>query len=126
MDMVNQLLVFLGEFLLVIGVIGDLIGALGLLRFPNFFVRLHAATIGAIGGAFYPLVGVTLIAIGADFLGAYRWFIAGSSLTTALLIALLAPTGTHALARATYRVKVSPLHPKVVDHLEDDRGHSHG
>ena len=123
MSMVNYIVVFIGEFLLVIGVIGDLIGALGLLRFPNFFVRLHAATIGSIGGAFYPLLGVTLIAIGADFLGVYRWFIAGSSLITAFLIAILAPTGTHALARATYRAKVSIPYPKVVDHLEED---SHG
>lgn len=120
MNLVSYVIVFIGEFLLVIGVIGDLIGALGLLRFPNFFVRLHAATIGVIGGAFYPLLGVTLIAIGADFLGVYRWFIAGSSLITALLIAILAPTGTHALARATYRVRVSIPYPKVVDHLEED------
>jgi multicomponent Na+:H+ antiporter subunit G len=120
MNLFNQLIVFFGEFLLVVGVVGDLIGALGMLRFPNFFVRLHAATIGAIGGAFYPLLGVTLIAFGADFLGAYRWFIAGSSLITASLIAILAPTGTHALARATYRSKVSKPYPKVVDHLEED------
>ena len=122
MDIVNYVVVFIGEFLLVVGVIGDFIGALGLLRFPDFFVRLHAATIGIIGGAFYPLLGVTLIAIGADFLGVYRWFIAGSSLITALLIAILAPTGTHALARATYRARVSTPYPKVVDHLEEDRG----
>ena len=119
---INEVLIYLGEVAIGIGVIADLIAAIGLLRFPNFFVRLHAATVGTIWGAFLPLIGAALVAAGADFLGRYRWFMAGSSLVTAILILILAPAGSHALARAAHRSRAAKVEPKVVDHLEEDRG----
>lgn len=114
------ILFYIGLTLVVIGAISDLIGALGMLRFPNFYVRLHAATIGAIGGAVYPLIGVALMAPSLSSLGSYRWYLLGASLVTALFIAIAAPTGSHALARAAHRAKVVEVRPKVVDHLEED------
>ncbi len=111
---------YIGLALVVIGAISDLIGALGMLRFPNFYVRLHAATIGAIGGAVYPLIGVALMSPSLTSLGTYRWYLMGASLVTALFIAMAAPTGSHALARAAHRAKVVEVYPKVVDHLEED------
>ncbi len=120
--MISAILIYVGWALLVIGAIADLIAAIGLNRFPNFFVRLHAATIGTIGGAFYPLLGVALIAFGAEFLGPYRFFMGGAALVTAFLILLLAPAGSHALARAAHRSKVVKPEPAVVDHLEEDGG----
>lgn len=119
--MIEWALVIIGEILVVIGAICDLIGSIGMLRFPNFFVRLHALTVGTIGGAFVPLIGVTLIALGAEFLGYYRWFVAGASLVTAVLLLLLAPAGSHAIARAAHRSRAVIVYPKVVDRLEEDR-----
>lgn len=119
--MMEWALVIIGEILVVIGAICDLIGSIGMLRFPNFFVRLHALTVGTIGGAFVPLIGVTLIALGAEFLGYYRWFVAGASLVTAILLLLLAPAGSHAIARAAHRSRAVIVYPKVIDRLEEDR-----
>ncbi len=118
---INDVLIVLGEIAIGVGVAADLIAAIGMLRFPNFFVRLHAATIGTIWGAFLPLIGVALVAAGADFLGPYRWFMAGASVVTAVLILILAPAGSHALARAAHRSRAAKVEPKVVDHLEEDR-----
>ncbi len=117
---IDLILIYLGEILVGIGVLCDLIGAIGMLRFPNFYLRLHAATVGTIGGAFVPLIGAALIAIGSPYLGMYRWFMAGGAIVTAFLILILAPAGAHALARATHHAKVAPVQPKVVDHLEED------
>lgn len=119
--MINWVLVIIGEILVVIGAICDLLGSIGLLRFPNFYVRLHALTVGTIGGAFVPLIGVAFIAIGSEFLGPYRWLIAGAAFTTALLLLLLSPAGSHAIARAAHKSKVVEVYPKVVDKLEEDR-----
>ncbi|HDJ83417.1 MAG TPA: cation:proton antiporter [Desulfurococcaceae archaeon] len=119
---IDWILVILGEVFIAIGAVCDLIAAIGVLRFPNFYVRLHALTVGTIGGAFVPLIGVALVALGAEFLGIYRWFIAGASAVTAVLILILAPTGTHLLARAAHRSRTVEVFPKVVDHLEEDRG----
>ena len=115
-------LVVIGEVLVAIGVFCDLVAAIGMLRFPNFYVRLHAATLGTIGGAFVPLIGAALIAAGCEFLGPYRWFTVGGALVTAFLVLILAPAGSHALARAAHRSKAAVVEPKVVDHLEEDRG----
>ena len=48
--------------------------------------------------------------------------IPGASAVTAVLILILAPTGTHLLARAAHRSRTVEVFPKVVDHLEEDRG----
>ncbi len=123
---IDWALVIIGEILVAIGAVCDLIAAIGVLRFPNFYVRLHALTVGSIGGAFVPLIGVALIAAGSEFLGPYRWFMAGASLVTAVVVLILAPTGSHLLARAVHRSGIVPVEPKVVDHLEEDRGTSGG
>lgn len=120
--MIDYVMVVIGGVLLFVGAICDLLGALGMNRFPNFFVRLHAATVGTIGGAFYPLIGASLIAFGSEFLGSYKWFVGGCSLVSAFLILMLAPAGSHALARAAHKSKASEVTPKVVDHLEEDGG----
>lgn len=116
----NWLLVIIGEILVAIGIFCDLMGSIGMHRFKNFYLRLHAATVGTIGGAFVPLIGASLIAVGSEFLGYYRWFMAGGALVTAILILILAPAGTHALARATHKARVTPVEPKIADHLEED------
>ncbi|MEM1677898.1 MAG: monovalent cation/H(+) antiporter subunit G [Ignisphaera sp.] len=119
--MISWILIIIGEILIAIGAICDLIAAIGMNRFPNFFVRLHALTVGTIGGAFVPLIGVALLVLGAEFLGVYRFFMAGASIISALLLLFLAPVGSHAIARAAHRSKAATVHPKVVDRLEEDR-----
>jgi multicomponent Na+:H+ antiporter subunit G len=116
---IDIILIIIGEILVSIGVFCSLVAAIGMLRFPNFFVRLHAATVGSIGGAFVPIIGAAFIVAGSDFLD-YKWLFFGSMIITAVMVMLVSPAGSHALARATHRAKVAPVEPKVVDHLEED------
>ncbi|MCD6488856.1 MAG: monovalent cation/H(+) antiporter subunit G [Desulfurococcales archaeon] len=118
----DYILVIIGEVLIAIGIFCDLVASIGMLRFPNFYVRLHAATLGTIGGAVVPLIGAALVAAGSDFLGTYRWFMAGGAVITAILVLMLAPAGSHALARAAHRSGAAKVFPKIADHLEEDRG----
>ena len=119
MDWVSWVPIIIGEVLVAIGVFCSLVAAIGMLRFPNFFVRLHAATIGSIGGGFVPIVGAAFIALGLDFPD--KWLFFGSLIVTAFIVMLVSPAGSHALARATHRAKVAPVEPKVADHLEEDK-----
>ncbi|MEM0296778.1 MAG: monovalent cation/H(+) antiporter subunit G, partial [Zestosphaera sp.] len=48
---VDWLLVIAGQVLITVGVFCDLVASISMLRFPNFYTRLHAATVGSIGGA---------------------------------------------------------------------------
>ena len=74
------------------GSIFCLIGALGLLRMPNFFTRMHAASVIDTLGAGFLLLGMmlqagfTLVSVKLAFIG--------------LLLFFTSPTATHALARA--------------------------
>ena len=106
----------LGAILITIGGICDLLGAIGLLKFPNFYVRLHAATVGTIGGAVVPLFGVTLLALGTEVPNKYA--IAGASLITGIIVLLAAPAGATALAYAAHKAELIEWKPKV-DHLKE-------
>jgi len=108
----------LGAILITIGGICDLLGAIGLLKFPNFYVRLHAATVGTIGGAVIPLFGVALLALGTDIPNKYA--IAGASLTTGIIVLLAAPAGATALAYAAHKSNIVEWEPKT-DHLKEAR-----
>lgn len=119
-EMVEQVFLYIGMTLIVVGALCDLLGAIGLLRFPNFFVRLHAATVGIIGGAVYPLFGLVLMTFACDFLGYWKWLLASGSFITAIIIMITAPAGSHALARGSYRGGV-PVEPKVCDFLEEEK-----
>jgi len=118
-ESIHDLFTYIGMVMLGLGAIADLIAAIGMNRFRNFYLRLHAATIGTIWGAFVPIIGASLIAIGYEPLGVYRWFMAGAGFITALLILILAPAGSHALARATHRARVVKVEPCIVDQLDE-------
>jgi len=115
--LMDWILIVIGEVFVAIGIFCDLMAAIGLFRFPNFYLRLHALTVGTIGGAVLPLIGTALIASGCDFLGPYRWFTAGASIIVALLLLILAPAGSHIIARATYRSNTVRPWPTIVDDL---------
>ena len=118
-EAVEQGVLALGLALISVGAFCDLAASIGMVRFPNFFVRLHAATVGSIGGAVIPLIGVALAASVSTQLGGLRWAVTGASATSALIIMLVAPTGSHALAYSAHKARVVPVSPKVVDRLEE-------
>ncbi len=111
-------LLTLGAILITIGGICDLLGAIGLLKFPNFYVRLHAATVGTIGGAVVPLFGVAFLALGTNIPN--KEAIAGASLITGLIILLAAPAGATALAYAAHKARIIEWKPKT-DQLKEAR-----
>ncbi len=78
-----------------------LIGSIGILRFPDFWARLHAASIADSAGVILLMVGMCLQA--------------GASLVTvkliiiAIFLFITGPTATHAIANAAL---VTGLRPK--------------
>jgi multicomponent Na+:H+ antiporter subunit G len=101
----------LSSVLLLTGVALAVLAGLGLVRFPDVFSRMHAATKPA-------TLGVLLITIGA----AIRQD-DGSDATKLLLVAafqlLTAPVAAHMIGRAAYRSGTGALDDLVVDELKD-------
>lgn len=86
---------------LVAGGVFCIIGAAGLIRMPEFFTRIHAASVTDTLGAGLILVGLvlqagfTLVAVKLAMIG--------------LLIFFTSPTSTHALAKAGLARGLKPL-----------------
>lgn len=86
---------------LVAGGVFCVIGALGLLRMPDFYTRMHAASVIDTLGAGLMLLGLLLQA--GFTLVAVKLLMVGA------LIFLASPTATHALARAAMLRGLKPL-----------------
>jgi len=78
-----------------------LVGALGILRMPDFYTRVHAASVTDIVGSFAILLGLALQA-GLSLVAVKLGFIA-------LLIFFTSPAATHALVKAALERGVEPL-----------------
>lgn len=87
-----------------IGCFFILIGSIGLIRLPDFFTRLHGASLIDTMGAYGILVGV--------FLGIVQrtgWDLSIVKLVSiVVLLAITGPTATHALARSAIATNVMP------------------
>jgi multicomponent Na+:H+ antiporter subunit G len=79
---------------LVAGAFFAVVGALGLLRMPDCYTRMHASSVTETLGAGLLLFGLLLQA-GVTLIGA-------KLVMLGLLIFFASPTATHALARAVY------------------------
>jgi multicomponent Na+:H+ antiporter subunit G len=84
----------IAEILITIGTFFLLVGAIGLIRLPDMFTRMHAATKCTTLGAMCTLLGVALIMQGS---------VAVKAVLIIIFVILGNPTSAHAIARAAYR-----------------------
>ena len=93
-----------------VGVVFNLFGCIGLVRFPDVYTRLQAATKCVTLGTCLTLGGAVVYGFAGGF---------GSMGVKALLcigfLAITAPTAAHALARGAYKYGVKLREPTVVD-----------
>ncbi|ASI98928.1 monovalent cation/H(+) antiporter subunit G [Thermococcus celer] len=92
--MIEAILMLFGEAIMIFG-------ALGILRFPDVYTRLHAATKCDTGGAMSIILALVLT-MDAPAVVRVKF------LVLAFLIAMINPMVSHAIARAAYRYGVKP------------------
>jgi multicomponent Na+:H+ antiporter subunit G len=105
----------IGLFLLIVGIAFDIVGCIGLVRLPDIYNRLQAATKCV-------TLGTCMILLSVLF---YTGF--GSIGIKALLciwfILMTSPTGAHAIARAAHRSGIRLWGGSVMDkYAEDSEG----
>jgi len=86
---------------LVAGGLFCIVGSAGLVRMPDFYTRMHAASVVDTLGAGFLLAGLLLQA--GPTLVAVKLLMIGA------LLLFASPTATHALARAAFARGVQPL-----------------
>ncbi|HRN89434.1 monovalent cation/H(+) antiporter subunit G [Hyphomicrobium sp.] len=85
---------WIGAFFLVFGAAVCLVAAIGVLRFPDFFMRMHAATKAGVAGAGLVLIGIGFAAPSLE--------IAIKIALANLFLLLTIPVAGHLLGRAGY------------------------
>ncbi|KCZ85789.1 MnhG/PhaG family monovalent cation/proton antiporter [Hyphomonas adhaerens MHS-3] len=95
----------LGALLSLGGALLCLIGTVGVLRFPDIYTRLHAASITDTSGAALVLIGMMLISPG--------WLVISKLFAICVFIFLTSPTASHALANAAHTAGVQPIIGRV-------------
>ena len=96
----SEVLVWTAGGLVAAGALLAVIGAIGVLRFPDVYTRIHAASITDTGGATLILLGLSLIA---------GWSMETLKLVVAWFFLLLTtPVAAHALGNAAFSAGHAP------------------
>jgi multicomponent Na+:H+ antiporter subunit G len=97
----------IGYILIIIGILFNIFGCIGLVRFPDVYNRLQASTKCVTLGTILLLVGVAIIsATGAT---------SAKAIICAVFILLTSPTAAHAIAKGSYASGVPLWENSVVD-----------
>lgn len=99
--------------LIVVGLIFDFFGCLGLVRLPDVYNRLQAATKCVTLGTFSIMLG-TFVISGFTAVGI-------KALLCGIFLLIAAPTAAHALSRGAYKAGVKLWEGSVVDKYGEDR-----
>ena len=109
----NDILELAGMVLIGIGIAFDFFGVLGLVRLPDVYNRLQAATKCVTFGTAGILLGVFLIE-GFTVFGF-------KAVLGIIFVFLTSPVAAHAISRAAHRSGIRLSEKTVVDQYEDDR-----
>jgi len=102
----------IGLVLIVIGVLFDLLGCIGLVRLPDIYNRIQASTKCVVLGTTLSLLGTMV------WIGTAPVVIKG--LICILFVQITSSTAAHALARAAHRSGVPLADGSVVDRYAED------
>ncbi|MEQ8300471.1 MAG: monovalent cation/H(+) antiporter subunit G [Hyphomonas sp.] len=101
-----------GSALCLAGAILCMIGTIGVMRFPDFYTRMHAASITDTSGAAVVLLGMALMAPG--------WVIVVKLGVIFWLLFLTSPAASHAVANAAHTAGLQPLIGRINPKRDDE------
>ena len=102
----------IGYIFIAIGVLFNIFGCIGLVRFPDVYNRLQASTKCVTLGTIMVLVGVAVVA-GSGAM-------ATKAIICAVFIVVTSPTAAHAIAKGAYAAGVKLWENSVVDKYAEE------
>ncbi|MHC4571312.1 MAG: monovalent cation/H(+) antiporter subunit G [Planctomycetota bacterium] len=104
----------IGYILIILGILFDIFGCIGLVRLPDVYNRLQASTKCVTLGTILLLVGVSFVSgLGAT---------SAKAIICAVFILITSPTAAHAIAKGAYASGVKLWENSVVDKYVDEVG----
>ncbi len=104
----------IGYILIIIGIIFDISGCIGLVRLPDVYNRLQASTKCVTLGTILLLLGVALVSDVAA--------LNAKAIICAVFILITAPTAAHAIAKGSYASGVKLWENSVTDKYGEETG----
>ncbi|MFQ5861452.1 MAG: monovalent cation/H(+) antiporter subunit G [Dehalococcoidia bacterium] len=102
--------------LVLAGVLFMLLGAIGLLRFPNVYTRLHGMGLAS-------TLGIGLVLLGSAVFFFHLSVALGiKALITLFFVLVTFPVGTHVIAWAAYRTGVPLFEGKAINEMAELEG----
>lgn len=95
----------------IFGGVAVLSGSIGMIRFPDFYTRMHAAGVTDTGGAEMILLGMLL--------QSPTWIVAVKLLFIGVFLFFTSPAATHAIAHSAWMVGFKPLEGPELRYRED-------
>jgi len=103
----------IGYILIIVGILFDVFGCIGLVRFPDVYNRLQASTKCVTLGTILLLAGVALVSgVGPT---------AARAVICAVFILITSPTAAHAIAKGAYASGVQLWDKSVVDKYAEQK-----
>lgn len=106
---------FIFDFLVILGVAVMTLGVYGMIRMPDLYMRLHAASKAV-------FLGVMVLAISANVL--HQGSVTARTILLCLILLVTTPVASHAIGRAGFQLHERMTSPGAVDesgsHLADD------
>lgn len=112
----DMLIMVSSGFFLLVGSFLCFSGAIGLIRFPDFYTRMHAVGVADTLGAGMILVGLMIIS--TDLL------VFAKLVMILLFILLIGPTTSHVLAKAAYKNGLIPEGSNNLEPAANDKENS--
>ena len=103
----------IGYILIIVGILFDIFGCIGLVRLPDVYNRLQASTKCVTLGTILLLVGVALVSASGP--------ISAKAIICAVFILITSPTAAHAIAKGAYASGVKLWENSVVDKYAEEK-----
>lgn len=103
----------IGFTLIITGVLFDIFGCIGLVRFPDVYNRLQASTKCVTLGTILLLIGVAI--------ASWSILIGTKAIVCVIFVLITSPTAAHAIAKGAYASGVKLWEKSIVDKYGEDR-----
>ena len=103
----------IGHILIIIGILFDIFGCIGLVRFPDVYNRLQASTKCVTLGTVLLLAGVAVVSASGP--------ISAKAIICAAFIMITSPTAAHAIAKGAHAYGVKLWENSVVDKYAQEK-----
>ena len=111
--MMVTVLQYAAAILIVVGAAFSMLAAVGILRLPDLYTRMHAASKAGVVGAGLILLAVAVVSLDGPVIL--------RAILGILFLVLTTPVSAHLLARAAYQAGVSPGPETGLDEIEAHR-----